>query len=163
MFQVLLNRFTYVESHKLLDGRLLISTIAVGFSLFALVYDYFYPFSQSRYIMIILGSFIFNSCLNNFHRVIDYFNFWFKFNHISVLTYIWLFISFIFIFRLVLMICVISYFLIMGVLTWYTSFMEQGIFCTVLDKDAVGLDPDNAWNASSSLKRYWLSMSSTVK
>ena len=52
------------------------------------------------------------------------------------------------------MICVISYFLIMGVLTWYTSFMEQGIFCTVLDKDATGLDPDNAWNASSSLKRY---------
>jgi len=44
---VLLSRFTYVESHKLLDGRLLISTVAVGFSLFALLWDYLYPFPKS--------------------------------------------------------------------------------------------------------------------
>ncbi|XP_063612222.1 signal peptidase complex subunit 2-like [Penaeus indicus] len=45
---VLLSRFSYVESHRLLDGRLLISSIAVGFSLFALLWDWLYPFPQSR-------------------------------------------------------------------------------------------------------------------
>lgn len=46
--QVLLTQFSYVESHKLLDGRLIISSVAVGFSIFALAWDWLYPFPQSR-------------------------------------------------------------------------------------------------------------------
>ena len=50
-------------------------------------------------------------------------------------------------------VCVVSYFVMMGVLTWYTTCLERGIFCTALNKDAAGIDPDDVWNASSSLKR----------
>ncbi|ROT75224.1 signal peptidase complex subunit 2 isoform X1 [Penaeus vannamei] len=100
---VLLSRFSYVESHRLLDGRLLISSIAVGFSLFALLWDWLYPFPQSRMVMCV---------------------------------------------------CVVAYFIMMGVLTWYTTYLERGIFCTALNKDVAGIDPDDVWNASSSLKRF---------
>lgn len=55
--------------------------------------------------------------------------------------------------RTVMCVCVISYFVMMGVLTWYTTCLERGIFCTALNKDAAGIDPDDVWNASSSLKR----------
>lgn len=100
---VLLTRFSYVESHKLLDGRLIISTVAVGFSIFALLWDWLYPFPQSRTVMCV---------------------------------------------------CVISYFIMMGILTWYTTYLERGIFCTALNKDVAGIDPDDVWHASSSLKRF---------
>ncbi|KAK8734874.1 hypothetical protein OTU49_005704 [Cherax quadricarinatus] len=56
--------------------------------------------------------------------------------------------------RTVMCVCVISYFIMMGVLTWYTTYLECGIFCTALKKDAAGIDPDDVWNASSSLKRF---------
>lgn len=56
--------------------------------------------------------------------------------------------------RTVVCVCVISYFVMMGVLTWYTTCLERGIFCTALNKDAAGIDPDDVWNASSSLKRW---------
>lgn len=100
---VLLSRFSYIESHKLLDGRLIISSVAVGFSIFALIWDWLYPFPQSRSVMLM---------------------------------------------------CVVVYFVMMGVLTWYTNYLERGIFCTALNKDPAGIDPDQIWNASSSLKRF---------
>ncbi|KAK4310782.1 hypothetical protein Pmani_017682 [Petrolisthes manimaculis] len=101
---VLLSHFSYIESHKLLDGRLMISSVAVGFSIFALVWDWLYPFPQSS--------------------------------------------------RSVMLVCVVVYFVMMGVLTWYTTYLECGIFCTALNKDVAGIDPDQIWNASSSLKRF---------
>lgn len=100
---VLLARFSYVESHKLLDGRLIISFIAVGFSVFALIWDWLYPFPQSRTVMCV---------------------------------------------------CVVAYFIMMMVLTCYTTYLERGIFCIALNKDAAGIDPDDVWNVSSSLKRF---------
>ncbi|KAK2161081.1 hypothetical protein NP493_1603g00000 [Ridgeia piscesae] len=101
--KVLLDTFGYVESHRLIDGRLLICTVSVAFALYALVWDFMFPFPQSRP---------------------------------------------------VLMLCVVSYFVMMGLLTLYTTMVEQGCFLIALDKDKAGLDPDNVWRLTSNLKKY---------
>ena len=48
-----LEYYGYEESHGLMDGRLIICTISVGFALFALAWDYFFPFPESRSILIV--------------------------------------------------------------------------------------------------------------
>uniref|UniRef100_A0A7E4VMX3 Signal peptidase complex subunit 2 n=1 Tax=Panagrellus redivivus TaxID=6233 RepID=A0A7E4VMX3_PANRE len=45
------NLTTFKEKHTLTDGRLGISIIAVGFAAFALGYDYFHPFPQSKIVL----------------------------------------------------------------------------------------------------------------
>ena len=52
-FQVMLDKVGFKESHALMDGRLFICTIAVGFAMFALIWDYFNPFPESRPVLII--------------------------------------------------------------------------------------------------------------
>ncbi|XP_069105339.1 signal peptidase complex subunit 2-like isoform X2 [Argopecten irradians] len=101
--KVILEGFKLKESHTLFDLRLLICSVAVGFSFFALLWDYIRPFPESRPVLII---------------------------------------------------CVLSYFVLMGVLTVYTSYIERGIFLVALDKDEAGLEPDDVWELSSSLKKY---------
>ncbi|XP_005106146.1 probable signal peptidase complex subunit 2 isoform X2 [Aplysia californica] len=101
--KVLIDILGYKESHALMDGRLLICTIAIGFAMFALIWDYFHPFPLSRN---------------------------------------------------VLMLCVISYFILMGVLTFYLSYVERGIFLVALEQDRAMMEPDNTWKLSSTLRKY---------
>ncbi|CAH1175837.1 unnamed protein product [Phaedon cochleariae] len=50
--EVLTKKFNYIENFALMDGRLVICGIAVGVAMFALIWDYLYPFPQSRPILI---------------------------------------------------------------------------------------------------------------
>jgi signal peptidase complex subunit 2 len=56
--------------------------------------------------------------------------------------------------RSVLISCVVGYFILMAVLTVYTTFVEKGIFLVTLNKDPTGIDPTSTWTVSSCLKRF---------
>jgi len=100
---VMTGKLPYTENFALMDGRLAICAVAVAVAMFALLWDFLYPFPKSRPILIA---------------------------------------------------CVGTYFLLMGVLTLYTTYKEKGIFVVVMQKDPAGLDPDSRWEAASNMKKY---------
>ncbi|XKL64662.1 hypothetical protein PGB90_004748 [Kerria lacca] len=50
--------------------------------------------------------------------------------------------------------CVVFYFLMMGVLTLYVTYIEKGVFAVIVQRDPTGFDPDIIWEASSSLEKF---------
>lgn len=56
--------------------------------------------------------------------------------------------------RFVLTVCVALYFITMGVITLYTTYMEKGIFAVTLERDESGFNPDAVWEASSYIKKH---------
>ena len=67
--EVMTVRLPYVENHGLMDGRLIICGVAVATAMFALLWDYLYPFPkvgadfvQGCQIRIGSGSSIWNEC-----------------------------------------------------------------------------------------------------
>nr|XP_006825876.1 PREDICTED: probable signal peptidase complex subunit 2-like isoform X2 [Saccoglossus kowalevskii] len=56
--------------------------------------------------------------------------------------------------RPILIVCVVSYFIMMAILTVYTTFKEKNIFLVAHKKDATGVDPDDVYTLASSLKRF---------
>jgi len=100
--EVLLDVMGLEEDHGLMDGRLVICGLAVAVAMFALLWDYLYPFPASIQVLVV---------------------------------------------------CVGLYFILMGVLTLYTTYREKGIFVVARQKDPAGLDPDSHWEASSNMKK----------
>uniref|UniRef100_A0A0A9WHH1 Signal peptidase complex subunit 2 n=1 Tax=Lygus hesperus TaxID=30085 RepID=A0A0A9WHH1_LYGHE len=53
---VLIKKYNYEVNYSLIDGRLLLCGVAVGVAMFALLWDWLYPFPQSRPVLIICVS-----------------------------------------------------------------------------------------------------------
>ena len=49
----LISQENFTEDHKLMNGRLIISTVAILFSIYGIVYDWLNPFPESRSTLII--------------------------------------------------------------------------------------------------------------
>ncbi|XP_018330658.1 probable signal peptidase complex subunit 2 [Agrilus planipennis] len=98
--EVFTKKFGYKENFALMDVRLVICGAAVLIAAFALLWDYLYPFPQSRPVLIF---------------------------------------------------CASTYFLLMGILTLYTTYKEKGIFLVAVQKDG---KKETIWEASSSMKKF---------
>lgn len=55
--------------------------------------------------------------------------------------------------RPILIVCVSTYFVLMGILTVYTTYVEKGIFAVAIQSDSNG-NTLRKWTASSDMKKY---------
>ncbi|GMR31254.1 hypothetical protein PMAYCL1PPCAC_33457, partial [Pristionchus mayeri] len=99
--RVLNNLSGWKEIHSLMNGRLLISFIAVCFSAVAIAYDYYHPFPKSK---------------------------------------------------IVLAICSVSYFILMGILYLYQWYVERNTFYQA--QEVIGSNKKRQWKWNSDLPAY---------
>ena len=99
--KILNDRVGWKEQHSLMNGRLIISAIAVAFSGFALYWDFYHPFPKSK---------------------------------------------------IVLAICSLSYFFLMGVLQLYQWYVERDTFYQA--NESVDKSQKRSWKWNSALPTY---------
>lgn len=56
--------------------------------------------------------------------------------------------------QFVLTVCVALYFVTMGAITLYATYIEKGIFAVTLERDESGYNPEVVWEASSFIKKH---------
>merc|ERR1712198_750706 len=56
--------------------------------------------------------------------------------------------------QIVLIVCVLSYFTLMSILTLFMTFVEKNIILLATQKEASGLDPDSHWMIQTTMKKY---------
>lgn len=143
------DKLKLIESNKLMNGRLIISVISILVALYALLYDWYDLFWFK----------IFQSCCTvvtyQIYTVVDERFFEMFLQPIKITLNIRLYRLYPFpASRFVLIICVLTYFALMGLLTLYLFFVESGIFFVGIVRDKAGLDPDSQLYISSTLKRF---------
>ncbi|KHN74863.1 Transcription initiation factor TFIID subunit 6 [Toxocara canis] len=141
---------TWTEKHWLADGRLIISTVAVAFAGFALIYDYLEPFPKSKAIL--------NDKFDTWTE-----KHWLADGRLIISTVAVAFAGFALIYdylepfpksKAVLATCSITYFILMGVLQLYQWYMEKGTFYQAVDEDPTGRQEKRYWKWSSTIKKY---------
>eukprot|EP00795_Rhopilema_esculentum_P010527 gene10527-19254_t len=56
--------------------------------------------------------------------------------------------------KYVVLTCVITYFILMSILTVFTGMVEKNYILVAMEKDKAGLDPSNTWKIGTTLQRF---------
>ena len=123
------------EDFSLIDQRLAISTVACLFSLFALIYDYIFPFPQSKSILLICSvryPLLVHQGLCNTHKHSSIHNRCILHNNMHTHTHTQT------------QNCLLNfnnatYFILMGVLSMFMMYKEKNTFYVGLEKDPAGV------------------------
>ena len=114
------------EDFTLIDQRLAISTIACAFSLFALAYDYIFPFPQSKPILLICSVRYPLQCISRTLRIHKHTYAQHHASHLHIQSLVFIFDY-------------ATYFILMGVLSAFMMYKEKNTFYVGLEKDPAGV------------------------
>ena len=119
--QIMAKDFNCEEDFNMIDRRLFLCTLACSFSVFALVYDYLSPFPRSGTVLAI--------CAIRYPLTQD--------THTHTYTYIHTYTHTLSLYFLTINIS--TYFILMGVLSFYTMLVEGSVFMVARQKDPAGM------------------------